>query len=473
MKTLATHHTLLRSTVLLVTALLIGGCLEDKIAWSPDGKHAAILTADGLYLSDASGKLSPLLAPATYRVAWLPDSQRLVLARRKPAMTFAEVSAALGPDRTRALVLRAEILGRKIKDLPYSEELKKYLDEEVGEDVWGLLAYLREQPQHLASLREKLGEEWKKEYETNPLDFNEVVIARVTGGSLEFGPVLYVGLPAIRSLRPAPGGRAVALTMQPELSPTPDNGICVLVAPVDASVPATVVATQGTIEPDWSRDGRSLVFFKGSGGSSTSDDLRLGALVQREILDANGRIQPAQESTDLAGLIFHKRNRVRCLRDGRVIFNASTFALPMTGKNENNREQLFLLDRGNEPALRPLIPETQLAQLPKALSAFEVSPDESQVLICSDDAEVWLLTLATGTVERVAAKLESKKGSGEGNNYPAAVWRMAGEITFLRQTPNASAPTGPTSLELVLRRGTTDTVLSANWDPAILRRLIE
>jgi hypothetical protein len=473
MKANSLHRSLLRFAALLGTALLVGGCLQERLAWSPDGRHAAIVTAGGLYLSDANGKLSALLAPKAYRVAWLPDSQRLVLARKKPARNFAEISAALGPDRTRALILKAEILAKKIKELPSPEDLKKGIEADLGDDLAGLVAYLREQPQHLATLREKLGKEWKKDDETQPVDLNEVVVARLTGDTLEFGPTLFIGLPEIKSLRPAPGGGVVALAMQPELSPIPDNGIGVLVAPLDGSAPATRVATQGTTDPDWSRDGRSLVFFKGTGESGTSDDLRLGALVQRQILDATGRIRPAQESTDLAGLIFHKQNRVRCLRDGRVLFNASPFTLPTTGSSHNDREQLFMLDRTKEAALRPLIPAAQLAQLPKALSAFEVSPDESQVLICSDDAEVWLLTIATGTVEHVAAKLESKKGSGEGSNYPAATWRMAGEVTFLRQTPHAADPTGPRTLELVLRRGTTDTVLSANWDPAILRRLID
>ena len=473
MKTKSNRLSLFRSATLIVAALLIGGCLKERLAWSPDGKHAAIVCADGLYLSDANGKLSPLLAPEAYRVAWLPDSQRLVLARRKQAKTFADVAAALGPDRARALAAKAELLGKTLKELPRAKELEKLLSDELGADIWGVVAYLREQPHYLKALREKLGTEWKEEDETKPIDLNEVVIARVKGATLEFGPPLFVGLPEIHSLRPAPGGQAVAFAMQLELSPHPDSGICVFVAPTDAATPAVIVATQSTSGPDWNHDGRSLVFLKASGSISTGDTLRLGALVQREVLDASGRIQPAAESSDLAGLIFHQQNRVRCLRDGRVLFNASPFTLPATGSNEKDREQLFMLDRGGEMTVRPLIPPAQLEQLPKALSIFEVSPDESHVLFCGDNAEVWLFTLATGAVERVAARLESDKGKGEGENYPAAVWRASGDITFLRRTTSAPGQIGPGFFELILRRGTTDTVLSRDWDPAILRRLIE
>jgi hypothetical protein len=305
------------------------------------------------------------------------------------------------------------------------------------------------------------------------VELNEVILAHVKDSSLEFGPTLFIGLPEIQSLRPAPSGAAVAFAMKTELSPYPDTGICVHVAPADAALPAVIVATQSTVNPDWTPDGRTLVFFKAAGGASTGDELRLGALVQREVLDEAGRIKLAQDSSDRAGLIFHQQNRVRCLRDGRVLFNASPVALPTTGNNDNDREQLFVLERTPEAAVRPLISPAQLEQLPKTLSAFEVSPDEKQVLFCSDSAEVWLLTLATGAVERVAARLESDKNRGEGENYPSAVWRKSGEITFLRRAVPAASQTAPAPFELVLRRGQTDTVLNRQWDPAILRRLIE
>jgi hypothetical protein len=333
--------------------------------------------------------------------------------------------------------------------------------------------YLREQPEHLATLREKLGSDWKKEDEDSPIDLHEVVVARHTKGALTFGPVLHVGLPEVLSLRPAPGVQAVAFATKTELSPHPDQGIRILVAPLDGSTQAQVVATQTAAHPDWSADGRSLVLFKASGNIGTSDDLRLGALVERQVLDPDGRIAPVAEFTELAGLLFHGENRVRCLRDGRVLFNASPVSLPTTGSDGSDREQLFLLTRAEEATLRAVIPPDQLGSLPRLLSVFEVSPDESQVLITSDKAAVSLLTLASGAVAQVAPPLESGKDRGEGENYPAPAWRGAGEITFLRRASPAAGQAGPAPFELVLRRGQTDTVLSRSWDAAILRRLIE
>jgi len=461
----------LRLGGLAFVALALAGCLQDRLAWSPDGQRLAIVTAEGLHLADASGRVSPLLAHGVYRAAWLPDSQRVALARRREAKTFAEVAAALGPDRTRTLVAKAETVWRQLKDLPRSDGFDQRLAQDVGDDLGGILAYLREQPQHLAALREKFGADWKKEDETKPIDLHEVVLARVVGQALEPGPTLVVGLPPIRSLRPAPGGSALAFTRQTELSLQRDNGICVWVVPVDGSAPPALAATQSSTQPDWSSDGRSLVFFKTSGGAG--DDLRLGTLTSREVLNPAGRLRLAEETADLAGLIFHQQSRVRCLRNGRVIFNATPFQLPTLGAGEKDREQLFAIDPARKTSVDSLVPTHELARLPKALSAFEVSPDDRQVLFGSENGEVWRLTLATGQVEAIAPAIESDKDRGEGENFPAPVWRAAGEPTFLRKVPIGSHPAGASPFQLVLRRGETESILSQTWDAALLRRLIE
>ena len=71
-----------RTAVFGLVALLVGGCYdyEKRIQWAPDGQRAAILTSEGLFLSDAKGRLSRNLLPKANAVAWLSDSQRLAVA---------------------------------------------------------------------------------------------------------------------------------------------------------------------------------------------------------------------------------------------------------------------------------------------------------------------------------------------------------------------------------------------------------
>jgi len=59
MKTKSYKRILARALIMPLTLLLLllAGCLEKRVVWSPDGSRAAVITEDGLYISDAEGKL--------------------------------------------------------------------------------------------------------------------------------------------------------------------------------------------------------------------------------------------------------------------------------------------------------------------------------------------------------------------------------------------------------------------------------
>jgi hypothetical protein len=66
----------------LSLALMVG-CneVEDRLAWSPDGKQAVLRVDDRLCFMDATGKLSDVVASNVTGAAWLPDGRGLVLTR--------------------------------------------------------------------------------------------------------------------------------------------------------------------------------------------------------------------------------------------------------------------------------------------------------------------------------------------------------------------------------------------------------
>jgi hypothetical protein len=95
---------------------------------------------------------------------------------------------------------------------------------------------------------------------------------------------------------------------------------------------------------------------------------------------------------------------VRCLPDGRMLFNAAEISLPFAAEdNGDPRERLYALDPGRRPTLVRLIPHKAEEELPAQQAFFEVSPDGRQVLFGSTKGEVCLLTLATGQAEKSQA----------------------------------------------------------------------
>jgi hypothetical protein len=445
-----------------LVAVFFAGCWKDRLAWSPDGSRAAVIGKDGLRLCDADGRITPLLAPDVYRAAWFDDSRRLAVAGRREIKDYAALVAALGPERAKALGAKAEIVWQLWQNSAPGELASGF---EGDDDLGAIVVYLREH--HGAALRAKVAakpnpENDLKELETMGATWHSLVVAQVNGDHLDLGPTLYEGLVEIHDIRPAPGQPAVAFVSRLELSPSRDDGLRIYVARPGDAAPATLVASFTASSPDWTPDGRTLVYLKAASDNGTTDDLKLGALVEREVLDGTGRIRLAEKTRDLAGLIFQGQNRVRCLRDGRVLFDAAEFHLPLAGQDRPTREQLFAIDRTKENApLTALIVATERTKVPDILTPFEVSSDERQVLF-NAGADVAVLTLATGAVERLALQVFNSTNE---HNPPQPVWRRAGELVYVKM--------GDARQELVLRRPSGETVLSRDWPDAVLKQLID
>jgi hypothetical protein len=426
---------------LALALLLLAGCFEQGLTWSPDGKRAAVISNAGLFLCGADGTLSPPLMPDVLRVAWLSDSQQLVLAKKIEVNTWAPIARALGAPATEVLVAKAEDAWKKFQAGANLSEIVKGRDERL------IKIYLRER--HGEALQAKLKpDEWKAMTETDA-NISQLITARIDGDKVVPIAQLYEGVDEVISCRIAADDRAVAF-----VTDAGKDGQLWVVA-MDAS-PPVLVANQVAFLPDWTADARSLVYLQAS-GVAVKDDLRLGTLVRREVLDASGKIKVQPEQKYLAGWIFSEMSRVRCLRDGRILFNAAEISLPIAAEDYGEiREQLFAIDPARQSTLVRMIPRKAENHVPKMLSFFEVSPDEQQV-VCGDlEGGVSVLTLSTGEVQEIQA-------SGRTSIAGFPVWRATGEFSYTRRTEPIDGKEPVRLVEIVLRKGDTQRVLSTSW----------
>jgi hypothetical protein len=461
MKTVTTNRC--RSTLAAVATallfLLLSGCLEKHFIWSPDGNRAAVIAKNGIHLCDPDGKLSPLLLPNVYQVAWLGDSQRLVVARERKVGDWTPVARALGPERAGKVAAEADALWRNLEAGGQWGILTKNLRQR--KDVFVLMIYLRER--YGEALRAKISAGDWDEVKSLQAEFSELVMARIVGEQIQPGALLHEGLEKVNDIRVAPGDRTVAFTTDLALDDNDKSRL--LVASIDATGAATV-AGHTAAYPDWTADGRSLVYVQASGGGA-KDDLRLGTLVRREVIASDGTIKVAEKPEDLAGMVFGNTIRARCLRDGRIIFNAVEFNLPVANKDADvEREKLFEWDPARQATLVRLLPRGEEENMPKTLTFFEVSPDERRVLVGGYEGEVSVLTLATGEVEKL-------QKAGDYNLMGAPVWRNSEEITFARRNPAVDGKQPVRKAEIVLRKvvlgkGDQEKVLSQGWPDALL-----
>jgi hypothetical protein len=444
----------------VVLLLLLSGCLEKHLVWSPDGNRAAVIAKDGLHLCDLDGRLTPLLLPDVYQVAWLGDSQRLVVARGRKTGDWTLIARAAGSERAAAFAAKAESIWGQLETGGEGGILMRELGKDKDGDV--LKVCLRER--HGEALRTKVSTGDWADLEGKQVEISELIMARIAGGQIQPGTLLHEGLEKIQDIRVSPGDHAVAFTT--DITPGNDNECRLLLARIDGTG-AVSVAEHTNLFPDWTADGRTLTYVQASGDGRKKDDLRLGVLAQRAVLDGDGRIKVAEQAEDLAGLMFSNTARVRCLRDGRILFNAVEFSLPIATKDADvEREKLFALDAARQSTLGRVIPRGEEENVPKNLTFFEVSPDEKQVLLGGYEGEVSVLTLVTGEVEVL-------QKAGDYNLMGAPVWRSAEEITYARRNPTADGKKPERKAEIVrrkvvLQQGDQEKVLSQDWSPEML-----
>ena len=442
---------------MMLLAVVMGGCVPERVVWSPDGSRAAVLGEDGLHVCDADGNLGPVLSPKVIAAQWMPDGKGVVVDEEEELKTWKEVQAAF-PDevdrvvnRQREEAVRAALVGFTGDWGDMKGELEKKTSLEDKEVTWNLMA-LRDQDD--GTLQKQLGDHWGA-VAAMTFGADAVRIYHIDGGEVTAGSVLrYMFTEGMHELRISPDGRAVAITW------TDKNG--------DRAV-LTVVATDGSgrelelglaaMYPDWSADGKYVVYMRPSGSRENGpQQAQFGTLSRMAVWGADGKLlEKPVGPEDLAGLLFDTQMRVRAGKDGRIFFMSAEVSLPVTAADFDPKPQLFCIDPGRQATVSRVVPRSELGKVGDAPQYFEISPDGMRISTPWQDGRVSVIDLATGsaTIVQGTAFPGSENNGDKLTSVPT--WRSANELTFMR-------PAG--DLAEVVRYSVADqkvVVLSKEW----------
>lgn len=448
--------------------VLIAGCITERVVWSPDGTRAAIVGDDGLHVCDVSGKLSPPLAPDVKCVDWMPDSKRLVVCRQRQLKTWQEANEAF-PEETAAAgkhveAVRAELAAATNGWPAFVENTKKNLQISNEQLAMALMA-LRDRPAEALAL--KLDKEGKEAYAAQSILDDQAQVYSVDETSATAGPTLYRRCTAgkgIQSMRVSPTGKAVLLSIDVSAGTHQGEPPQLLLTPIDA--PGKNCDLERAAKyPDWSPDGKYVVFIRPADWNTDQSEALLGILSRQQVADSNGQLLdqarlPKRE--DLAGLLFDQLSRVRVAKDGRIFFSAAELSLPAAVKDIDTQPTVFSFEPGKQATLTRSVPRSAVQAIGNAAQYFELSPDARYLSVPYEDGRVSVLDIASGEAQLVQSEAEPEsKDHLRLATIPE--WRSATELTFVRPIPDSTA-------HEIVRYSVPDksaTVISADWPASI------
>jgi Tol biopolymer transport system component len=264
-----------------------------------------------------------------------------------------------------------------------------------------------------------------------------------SNGGIAFDAAIVSTLRKVFDLRISPQGTAIAYSEEGEGK----DEVELLVITTNGTVPQ-LVEKDTSYCADWSPDGRALVYTRAANGSAINE-IALGLLSRRNVLDAAGRIQIQKNPEDLAGLLFDVGDKVRCLGDGRIVFATADAHLPCTAADMPQHPQLFALDPERQEAIIPLIPAGSQDDVPAKADYYEPSPDGKQIAISGSKGAVSILNVVTGSLEPVQT-------GGDEDTVSVPSWRSNNEICFVSVSTNGQK-------QVVLRANATNRVISMSW----------
>jgi hypothetical protein len=430
----------------IVSAVLIAGCVPEKYQWSPDGHWMTVLTDKAMHVCDADGKLTNVNVPGANAVSWFPDSKRLLVSHSTDLTTWADLtpylsaaqsnSVAAVAQRARDAALAYKWAGaannwNNFQATFMQSETAAGRDTQIESDLAGAICiYMRDHDEQ-GKLKQTLPpDRWKELTAVNQtVGFVDVYAIDASGAKMTARLYWSVLQPAV-DLRVSPTGTAAIFVLQKQHSEQ-SSTYEIWVGPTNGDKnPQAEVSASAAWNPDWSADGKYVVYAEASG--EQPGDQWLGTLKRLQVAGDDGKLLAKPIGPyDLCGLIADEFTRVRCLKDGRIVFACVEENLPATAKDVPQYAQLFAIDPDKQATVSRLLPRQAVDEVGDCAQFFEVSPDLKYVSIPSRDGTVSVENLASGDVTQVQGAALPKPDQGDLALPSVPTWRNGDELTFV------------------------------------------
>jgi len=474
------------------------GCIpEDSLQWSADGS-TGIYSKDGaLYLVDGSTGSLAQIAPEETTTRWpaiSPDGSLIAFGRIVKVDYFNRALNLLPPDHVKIIKANAEILKQKILIEGIKDSNFPFIGRPVttdtgqkdsfnGQHVAWVQRYLVENAD--TQLAHKIGTELVNKTKSKDLTYCQLVCAPTADPNNR--KILATSSQQLWRIRFSPDSRLIAYGTERINGAAWDVGYDLFVVSPAENVPAVFLAPAIAIGYDFRADSRAIAYIKPEDEFFDAQRPTLGSLVERTVIDPNGRLLASPANLDgndfpamyvctsaaaeLAGVLYHPWMHVSyaCESDNRIFFASVKMSLP-SGESDEERQNIFCYDTLTH-AVSEIMPQGVLDFSQGNLYLFAFSHDSRKILLPGHKNTLIILSNNSKVL------IDEKEGFGKGDNPPiylVAQWKGPDQVSclvsekshYLTNDPNT--PVRRKEIVILDADGNLKQILSKDWPDELL-----
>jgi hypothetical protein len=482
----------------LITFLLIAsytavtffaGCIpEDSLQWSADGSKGIYSKKGALFLVDGNTGSLTQIAPKKTTMLWpaiSPDGSLFAYGQIVKVDDFNGSFKLLPPVQVKEIKAHAETLGQKILTEGIKDGNLPSLDNYSNEQhtAW-VNRYLIEKADK--RLAQKIGPETAKKIREKELSYYQLVFAATADPNNK--KILATSSRQLWRPRFSPDAKLIAWVVDNIAGKTFEAGFDLYVAAISEKSPPVFVAPAAAIGYDFRPDSRSIAYMKPEVENFDKDKSVIGSLVERTIIDPNGKLlaspaildgntTPAAHictgpAKEFAGIQYCSWMYISYARDNRIFFSSSKITLP-SSKLDAEKQTIFCCDTLTG-AVSEILPQIAIDFTQDNSHLFALSHDGQKILLHGKKNTLGIYALG-GDLDLSKILIDENESFGEGSPPKlVAQWKGPDRVSclvsekshFLTNDPNT--PARRKEIVILDTNGNLQQILSKDWPDELL-----
>jgi hypothetical protein len=482
-----------------IAVFFFAGCYPtDSLQWNATGSTGIYSKNGALFIVDGNTGSLTQVAPKETTTHWpaiSPDGSQIAYGAIVKVDDLNHALNLLPLDQVKAIKSNAEILKQKILIEGIKDGNFPFIGKPVATDkgqkdsfndqhiAW-VQRYLVEKAD--AQLTRKIGPELINKSKSKDLTYYQLVCAPTTDPNNR--KILATSSQYLWRIRFSPDSRLIAYGAERINGGTWDVGYDLYVGTPAQNTPTVFLAPAIAIGYDFKPDSHAIAYLKPEDEFFDTQKPALGSLVERTIIDPNGKLlaSPAKldgndspemyvctgAATELAGVLYHPWMHVSYARDNRIFFASAKMSLPFGGIDEE-KTTIFCCDTLTW-SVSEIMKQGMLDFSQGNLHLFALSGDSRKILL--PGKKNTLLFYALGS-DFTLSKVIVDTNESFGDDSPpklVAQWKgpdqfsclVAEKSRFLTADPNT--PHRRKEIVILDTNGDLKQVLSKDWPDDLL-----